>query len=65
MPSSARDRAYQKLEFEPHRRTPNFRWNGRALSAAPSFIVVLARRSPRRWAARMAAMDNFESEGHR
>ena len=29
---------------------PNFRWNGRAVSAAPSITVALARRSPRRYA---------------
>ncbi len=28
----------------------NFRSNGRAVSAVPSLTVVLARRSPRRWA---------------
>lgn len=29
---------------------PNFRWNGRAISAVPLLSVVLARRSPRRYA---------------
>ena len=39
VPSSARDRASKKLQFELYRPAPNFRWNGRAASAVLTSIV--------------------------
>lgn len=40
---------------EPKLQSPNFRWNGRAGSAVPSMNIVLARRSPQRWASQASS----------